>query len=80
MPADSPADSKIRALEEESGKHIPIVAMTAHAMDGDQEGILSAGLDHYLTKPLKKNAISEQIVQALPEGVRDPLEGDQVDG
>ena len=66
------ATGHIRDLEKATGAHVPIVAMTAHAMDGDDAGILAAGLDHYLTKPLRKAAIVERIVDACPEGVRPP--------
>jgi hypothetical protein len=66
------ATGKIRELEKATGRHVPVVAMTAHAMDGDRDGILAAGLDHYLTKPLKKAAIIEQIIAAKPDCVFDP--------
>lgn len=71
------ATRKIRKLEKGSGRRTPVVAMTAHAMNGDEDGILAAGLDHYLTKPLKKAAIIDHIQQACPEGVRDPSGADQ---
>ena len=56
------ATRDIRALEKTNQKRIPIIAMTAHAMAGDQETILQAGLDHYLTKPLKKALVVEHII------------------
>jgi hypothetical protein len=67
------ATGHIRDLEKKTGVHVPIVAMTAHAMDGDDTGILAAGLDHYLTKPLRKAAIHERIVDACPPDVRPPI-------
>jgi signal transduction histidine kinase/DNA-binding response OmpR family regulator len=56
------ATRDIRALEKTNQKRIPIIAMTAHAMAGDQETILQTGLDHYLTKPLKKALVVEHII------------------
>jgi PAS domain S-box-containing protein len=47
------ATQKIRTWEKETGKHIPIIAMTAHAMQGDRERCLEAGMDDYVTKPLE---------------------------
>ncbi|MHC0052164.1 hybrid sensor histidine kinase/response regulator [Actibacterium sp. D379-3] len=61
------ATRAIRAIEAQTGTApVPIVALTAHALDGDAEDILSAGLDHYLTKPLRKDAIRQMILRYLP--------------
>src|SRR6202044_1901795 len=46
------ATQAIREKEKVTGKRIPIVAMTAHAMKGDEERCLAAGMDAYLTKPI----------------------------
>lgn len=61
------ATQEIRKLEAELGlDHTTVVALTAHAMDGDAAEILAAGLDHYLTKPLRKAAIFERIEKETP--------------
>ncbi|MBJ6372042.1 response regulator [Sedimentitalea arenosa] len=67
------ATREIRKLEAETGRHVPIVALTAHAMDGDAEGVLSAGLDHYMTKPLRKAAIHERVAMHCPDDAQDVL-------
>tara|TARA_R110002012_G_scaffold53029_5_gene136323 strand:- start:6434 stop:7219 length:786 start_codon:yes stop_codon:yes gene_type:complete len=69
------ASMAIRQIEETKGVRCPIVALTAHAMSGDDKSILAAGLDHYLTKPLRKTDIVSQIEQNQPDGTR-PLEPD----
>ncbi len=59
----------IRALE--AGRsHVPIVALTAHAMDGDAEGILAAGIDRYMTKPLRKTALTGILSELCPSEAR----------
>src|SRR5690348_11798825 len=55
------ATTAIRAAEVHSGKHVPIVAMTAHAMKGDREMCLSAGMDGYLSKPIRIDQLKEAI-------------------
>ena len=67
------ATGEIRKLEAETGRHVPIVALTAHAMSGDSDGILAAGLDHYLTKPLRKAVILERILQHTTQAFQ-PIE------
>ncbi|MEO0633563.1 MAG: response regulator [Pseudomonadota bacterium] len=68
------ATAEIRALEAEHGGHVPIVAMTAHALQGDDAGILAAGIDVYLTKPLRKAAIIEQLEAAAADGMTPVIE------
>jgi PAS domain S-box-containing protein len=55
------ATRTIRRREELTGIHLPIVAMTAHAMKGDRERCLEAGMDDYMMKPIR----AEQLFQAL---------------
>ncbi len=55
------AAALIREREKASGKHLPILAMTAHALEGDRERCLSAGMDAYLAKPVRASELQEVI-------------------
>jgi two-component system, sensor histidine kinase and response regulator len=56
----------IRQLED-GRTHVPIIAMTAHAMKGDRERCISAGMDGYLSKPFAARELYEAVQQALAD-------------
>jgi signal transduction histidine kinase/ligand-binding sensor domain-containing protein/CheY-like chemotaxis protein len=58
----------IRQRECLTGAHLPIVAMTAYAMKGDREKCLAAGMDGYVSKPVRPHELAEAIQAALPAG------------
>jgi signal transduction histidine kinase/DNA-binding response OmpR family regulator len=62
------ATRRIREAESErgSGRRLPIVAMTANAMEGDRERCLAAGMDDYLPKPVRSDALAAMLRRYLP--------------
>ncbi len=61
------ATIKVRELEMLSGSRVPIVALTAHAMQGDRKRFLAAGMDDYLSKPIDPQALHEMLQRWLPQ-------------
>jgi len=59
------ATREIRQLEGATGSHIPIIAITANALKGDRERFIEAGMDDYITKPVKKDILAAVIKKQL---------------
>jgi len=64
----------IRAKEQLTGAHIPILAMTAHALKGDRERCIAAGMDGYLSKPIRVEELLASVEGQLPSSRRLSIE------
>jgi CheY-like chemotaxis protein/anti-sigma regulatory factor (Ser/Thr protein kinase) len=51
---------------EGAGEHVPVIAMTARAMDGDREHCLAVGMDDYISKPIRREQLVETLLRWLP--------------
>ena len=63
------ATRAIRAIEAQSGDHTPIIGVTAHALKGDREKCIEAGMDDYLPKPVSPDRLGAKIGTWLSETV-----------
>jgi CheY-like chemotaxis protein/HPt (histidine-containing phosphotransfer) domain-containing protein len=77
------ATAAIRQLESAAGGHVPIVGVTAHAIKGDRERCIAAGMDGYVSKPIRPETLFEAIDAVLegrsqPHPTPDPDAGTQV--
>jgi CheY-like chemotaxis protein len=65
MPVMNGWDLRVRLKGNEKYVHIPVIALTAHAIAGDKERILEAGFDGYLMKPININTLCDDIRMAF---------------
>ena len=66
------ATAAIREAERGTGRHIPIIAMTAHAMKGDRERFLASGMDGYISKPILLKELTDALAKIAPSAYAPP--------
>lgn len=67
MPVQNGLDAtrEIRGEEAGTGLHVPIVALTAHALKGDEEKCIESGADYYLTKPINPDVLLKKVAEII---------------
>ena len=73
---DPEAVAAIREAERTSGNHLPIIAVTAHAMKDDEERCVAAGMDGYVSKPIRPAALFAILERLAPSKLR--MDGETV--
>jgi two-component system, sensor histidine kinase and response regulator len=69
------ATASIRESERATGRHIPIIALTAHALKGDRERCIAAGMDDYISKPIESQTLFDVIESAIAGAVMPKTNG-----
>jgi CheY-like chemotaxis protein len=64
------ATQELRRREAGTGRRLPVVALTAHAVSGDKERCFEAGMDDYVTKPTPRAVLIETLSRWLPDDGR----------
>ncbi len=74
------ATQVIRREEKQTGHHVPVIAMTANAMAGDREKYLASGMDGYVSKPIDRNLLYEEIVNLVTQRLKNEYDSPPAKG